>query len=157
MQGKVRSSKGATFRFVDHIDAPDDATVIFHMKEPSSTLLWNLASAAMGIVPFGSGEEIASHPIGSGPFRFVSAELDKEVILESNPEYWGEKPHLARVRLTVVPDVTTRALELRKGSADITPSNSLNADMVVSLKQEPTLEVLESSGDRAGIHGIQSS
>ena len=146
MQGKVRSSKGATFRFVDHIDAPDDATVIFHLKEPSSTLLWNLASAAMGIVPFGSGEEISQHPIGSGPFRFVSAELDKEVVLEGNPGYWGDKPHLARVRLTVVPDVTTRALELRKGSADITPSNSLTSDMVLSLKQEPSLEVLSPPG-----------
>jgi peptide/nickel transport system substrate-binding protein len=146
MQGKVRSSKGATFRVVDRIDAPDDATVVFHLKEPSSTLLWNLASAAMGIVPFGSGEEISQHPIGSGPFRFVSAELDKEVVLEGNPDYWGDKPHLARVRLTVVPDTTTRALELRKGSADITPSNSLTSDMVLSLKQDPSLEVLSPPG-----------
>jgi peptide/nickel transport system substrate-binding protein len=146
MQGKVRSSKGATFRFVDRIDAPDDSTVVFHLKEPSSTLLWNLASAAMGIVPFGSGEEISQHPIGSGPFRFVSAELDKEVVLESNSEYWGDKPHLSRVRLIVIPDTTTRALELRKGSADITPSNSLTSDMVLSLKQESSLEVLSPPG-----------
>ena len=81
MQGKVRSAKGGTFRFVNHIDAPDDYTVVFHLKEPSSTLLWNLAGEAMGIVPFGSGDEISQHPIGSGPFRFVSAELDKEVVL----------------------------------------------------------------------------
>ena len=59
MQGKVRSAKGATFRFVDRIDTPDDSTVVFHLKEPSSTLLWNLASEAMGIVPFGSGEEVS--------------------------------------------------------------------------------------------------
>jgi peptide/nickel transport system substrate-binding protein len=76
----------------------------------------------------------------------VSAELDKEVVLEGNPDYWGDKPHLARVRLTVVPDVTTRALELRKGSADITPSNSLTSDMVLSLKQEPSLQVLSPPG-----------
>jgi peptide/nickel transport system substrate-binding protein len=50
------------------------------------------------------------------------------------------------VRLTVVPDVTTRALELRKGSADITPSNSLTSDMVLSLKQEPSLQVLSPPG-----------
>jgi peptide/nickel transport system substrate-binding protein len=146
MQGKVRSSKGATFQFVDHIDAPDDSTVVFHLKEPSSTLLWNLAGSAMGIVPFGSLAEISQHPIGSGPFRFVSAELDKEVALEGNLDYWGTKPHLARVRLTVVPDTMTRALELRKGSADITPSNSLTSDMVLSLKKEPSLEVLSPPG-----------
>ncbi len=146
MQGKVRSAKGATFRFVDRIDTPDDSTVVFHLKEPSSTLLWNLAGEAMGIVPFGSGEEVSRHPVGSGPFRFVSAELDKEVVLEGNPEYWGDKPHLSRVRLMVVPDVTTRALELRKGSADISPSNSLTSDMVLALQHEPSLEVLSPPG-----------
>src|ERR1041384_1212774 len=91
MQGKVRSSKGATFQFVDHIEVPNESTVVFHLKEPSSTLLWNLAGSAMGIVPLGSLAEIGQHPIGSGPFRFVSAELDKEVVLEGNPDYWGAK------------------------------------------------------------------
>ena len=34
LQGKIRSTKAAVYRYVDHIDAPDDFTVIFHMKEP---------------------------------------------------------------------------------------------------------------------------
>lgn len=146
IQGKVRSSKAGAYRFVDRIDAPDDSTVVFHMKEPAATLLWNLSGEAMGIVPYGTLEEIAQKPIGSGPFRFVSAELDKEVVLERNPDYWSDKPRIARVRMTVVPDVTTRALELRKGSADLSPSNSLNSDMVLTLKQEPKLQVLSPPG-----------
>ena len=146
IQGKVRSSKGGTYRFVDHVEAPDESTVIFHMKEPAATLLWNLSGEAMGIVPYGALDEMGRQPIGSGPFRFVSAELDKEVVIERNPDYWGEKPRIARVRMTVVPDVTTRALELRKGSADLSPSNSLNSDMVLTLKREPQLEVLSPPG-----------
>lgn len=146
MQGKVRSAKGGTYHFVDHIEAADDYTVVFHLKEPSATLLWNLAGEAMGIVPFGSGDEISQHPIGSGPFRFVSAELDKEVVLERNAEYWGEKPRLNGVLFTVVPDVTTRALELRKGSADISSPRSLTSDMVLTLQREPKLEVLSPPG-----------
>jgi peptide/nickel transport system substrate-binding protein len=118
-QGKIRSTKTANYRFVDHIDAPDDFTVIFHMKEPDAPLLWNLSDGAIGIVPAGSGDEMTRHPIGSGPFKFVSAETDKEVIVERNDDYWGEKPKLARVRFAVVPDATTEALELRKGSADV--------------------------------------
>ena len=146
MQGKIRSAKGGTYHFVDHIDAPDDYTVVFHLKEPSATLLWNLAGEAMGIVPFGSGDEMSQHPIGSGPFRFVSAELDKEIVLQRNGEYWGEKPRLDGVRFTVVPDVTTRALELRKGSADISSPRSLTSDMVLTLQREPKLEVLSPPG-----------
>jgi len=92
LQGKVRSTKASTYRFVDHIDTPDDRTVIFHLKEPWAALLWNVAGGAgMGIVPYGSGSEASQQPIGSGPFRFVRAEQDKEVVIERNDNYWGKK------------------------------------------------------------------
>jgi len=145
LQGKVKSAKAATYRFVDRIEAPDDRTVIFRLKEPSATLLWNLSGDAMGIVPYGSGGEAAAHPVGSGPFRFVSAQLDKEVVIERNPDYWGGRPRLERVRFTVVPDTTTRALELRKGSADVA-SNALTSDMVLALEHEPGLAIERAPG-----------
>ncbi len=145
LQGKIRSTKASAYRLVDRIDAPDDFTVIFHLKEPFSTLLWNLSDGAIGIVPYGSGDELSAHPIGSGPFRFVSAEQDKEVVIERNNEYWGEKAHLQRVRFAVVPDTTTRALELRKGSADLA-INALTGDLVIALEREPNLEILHAPG-----------
>ena len=145
LSGKIRSPRAAAYRFVDHIDAPDDYAVIFHLKEPDTPLLWNLSTGAVGIVPWGSGSEISAHPIGSGPFRFVSAETDKEVMVERNDDYWGEKAKLPRVRFAVVPDATTRALELRKGSADAT-INALTPDTVLTLEREPTLAVERAPG-----------
>jgi len=145
LAGKIRSTKSAAYNRVDHIDAPDDLTVVFHMKEAVATLLWNLSDGAIGIVPDGTLSEMSDHPIGSGPFRFVSAEPDKEVVLERNDNYWGAKARLDRVRFAVVPDMTTRALELRKGSADIA-INSLTPDMVVTLEQEPRLAILRGPG-----------
>ncbi|MFZ0294371.1 MAG: ABC transporter substrate-binding protein, partial [Candidatus Sulfotelmatobacter sp.] len=145
LEGKVRTTKTAVYRFVDHIDAPDDYTVIFHMKEPTATLLWNLSDGAIGVVPYGSGAETTTHPIGSGPFKFVSAETDKEVILERNDNYWGEKPKLSSVRFAVVPDATTRALELRKGSGDAT-INALTPDTVLTLQRDPSLAVERAPG-----------
>jgi len=145
LEGKIRSTKAAAYRFVDHVDAPDGYTVVFHLKEPFATLLWNLSDGAIGIVPYGSGSEITEHPIGSGPFRFVSAEQDKEVVIERNDGYWGEKPHVKTVRFAVVPDTTTRALELRKGSADIA-SNALTGDLVLALERQPNLEILRGPG-----------
>src|SRR5271157_1539077 len=145
LQGKIRSTKSAAYRFVDHIDAPDDLTVVFHLKEPNATLLWNLSEGASGIVPYGSLDEITRTPIGSGPFKFVSAEQDKEVVVERNDNYWGAKPRLAKVRFTVVPDATTRALELRKGSADAA-INALTSDTIVALEREPNLQVQRAPG-----------
>jgi peptide/nickel transport system substrate-binding protein len=153
LQGKIRSTKAAVYRFVDHIDAPDDVTVVFHMKEQDATLLWNLSDGAIGMVPEGAGEEMTRHPIGSGPFKFVSEETDQEVIVARNDDYWGDRARLARVRFAVVPDATTRALELRKGSGDV-DINSLTPDTVLTLTREPNLEVEHGPGTRLGYMGF---
>jgi peptide/nickel transport system substrate-binding protein len=145
LEGKIRSTKTATYRFVDRIDAPDDFTVVFHLKEPYASLLWNLSEGAIGIVPYGALDEVTRKPIGTGPFKFVSAEQDKEVVVERNDNYWGTKARLARVRFTVVPDATTRALELRKGSADIA-INALTADTVLALERKPNLQIERGPG-----------
>src|SRR5580698_7730496 len=145
LQGKVRSAKSGAYRFVDHLEAPDDSTIVFHLKEPDAPLLWNLSEGAIGIVPYGTGNEMSAHPVGSGPFRFMSAQQDKDVVIERNDDYWGAKPHLQRVHFMVVPDSNTRALELRKGSADIAIS-ALTSDMVLTLEREPNLEVLRGPG-----------
>jgi peptide/nickel transport system substrate-binding protein len=153
LQGKIRSTKAAVYKYVDHIDAPDDFTVIFHLKEPDATLLWNMSDGAIGIVPNGSGDEMTRHPIGSGPFKFVSAETDREVILERNDDYWANKVKLARVRFAVVPDETTQALELRKGSGDVA-INSLTPDTVYTLARERGLAVERSAGTRIAYLGF---
>ena len=149
IEGKIRSAKGATYRFVGNIETPDDSTVIFHLKQPWAALLWNLAAPGMGIVPYGSGPEVSRSPVGSGPFRFVHAEQDREVVIERNERYWGKTAKLARVRFMVVPDTTSRALELRKGSADL-EINSLSPDMEVALQREPRLKVIRRPGTRLG-------
>ena len=154
LTGRVRSPKGAAYRFVDHIETPDDSTVIFHMKEPDAALLWNISDGAIGIVPDGSGDEIARNPIGSGPFKFVAAETDKEVIIERNDTYWGEKPKLARVRFAIVPDATTQALELRKGSGDVIINGSFPPDTVVTLQREASLAVESAPGTRLAYLGF---
>jgi peptide/nickel transport system substrate-binding protein len=153
VSGKVRSAKAAAYRFVKQIDTPDADTVIFRMKEPDAALLWNLSDGAIGIVPDGSGDEMTRHPVGSGPFKFVSAETDKEVVIEHNEDYWGDKAKLARVRFAVVPDATTQALELRKGSGDVS-INSLTPDTVLTLAREPALAVERSAGTRLAYLGF---
>ena len=143
--GTVISAKAGALAQIDHVDAPDSATVVIHLKQPDAALLWNLSDAAIGIVPVGSGRDFAFHPIGSGPFRFVSQMQDDEVILERNENSWQPRPAIARIRFAVVPDAITRALELEKGSADVC-INCMTADMVSALAKRPNLQVEDGPG-----------
>lgn len=140
LDGSIVTPKASVYESVKEITAPDALTVIFHLKEPNATLLWNLSDGAIGIVPYGSGKDFGQKPIGTGPFRFVNAVQDSEVVIERNEKYWGDLPKLQRVRFAVVPDTTTRALELRKGSADAA-INAVPADMVLALQREKDLQV----------------
>ncbi len=143
--GTVITAKAGALAHIDHVDAPDAATVVIHLKQPDAALLWNLSDGAIGIIPAGSGRDFAFHPIGSGPFRFVSQLQDDEVIIERNESSWQPRPAIARIRFAVVPDAITRALELEKGSADVC-INCLTADMVSALAKRPNLEVESGPG-----------
>ena len=143
--GTVITAKAGALARIDHVDAPDAATVVIHLKQPDAALLWNLSDGAVGIVPAGSGRDFAFNPIGSGPFRFVSQLQDDEVIIERNENSWQPRTAIARIRFAVVPDAITRALELEKGSADVC-INCLTADMVSALAKRPNLEVASRPG-----------
>ena len=139
---------------VASIDAPDDATVVFHLREPYASFLWNLTRPGIGIVPHGSGPEMAQHPIGTGPFRFVSMKADEEIVLDRNPNYFAEAApvkaganslNIERIRFRIVPDAIVRALELRKGSADA-EINSLTPDMTATLGKESGIVADEQPG-----------
>jgi peptide/nickel transport system substrate-binding protein len=143
--GTVISPKAATYASVESIEAPDALTVAFHLKHPDNFLLRNLSTEAMGIVPQGSGRDFWRHPIGTGPFRFVSQQIDQDVILDPNPASWSTPPKIHRVRFAVVPDAITESLELEKGSADLA-INSLPMDALRVLGQRRNLEVKAAPG-----------
>lgn len=138
--GTVLTAKATTFAKVEAIEVRDPLTVVIHLKHPDSALLWNLSDGALGIVPAGSGRDFGFHPVGTGPFEFVSQQADADVVLARNPNYWHSPPAIARLRFDVVPDAITRALELEKGSADAC-INCLTPDMVTALAKRPDLQV----------------
>lgn len=145
LNGTVISVKAGSFTTLDHIEAPDPATVVFHLKKTDPSLPFNLCDGAIGIVPYGSSRDFAHHLVGSGPFTFVSQQLDRDVVIARAPTYWGTLPKIPRVRFAVVPDATTRALELEKGSADV-ESNALPADEVYALSSDSHLAVDDGPG-----------
>jgi peptide/nickel transport system substrate-binding protein len=145
IDGSISSPKRGSFSQVQYIETPDQHTIIFHLKAPYAEFLASIQRSSIGIVPAGSGKTFLQHPVGSGPFRFVSAHQDDDVVLERNADYFPEAPKISRIRFRVVPEAVVRALELRKGSADL-EVNSLSPDMIPVLRDQRSLEVTEQPG-----------
>jgi peptide/nickel transport system substrate-binding protein len=143
--GTLITPRAAAFATVDRVEARDEHTAVFHLKKADNFLLTNLSTGAIGIVPEGSGREFWRHPIGTGPFRFVSQQIDQDVVIERNPQSWSVEPKLQRVRFSIVPDAITQSLELEKGSGDVA-INSLPMDALPVLAKQPNLQIDDSPG-----------
>jgi len=150
LHGALLTAKAGNFTSIERVEQTGEYTVVLHLNRPDAALLFNLGDGSIGIVPRGSGD-MRAHPIGTGPFRFVSQMPDKEVIVERNPDWWQTPPSIQTVRFAVVPDDITRALELQKGSADA-EINALTADMTEALRKNSDL-VIE-SGPGTGLSYI---
>ena len=122
----------------------------FVLKEPFGSFPINLV---MPVVPNGAGPELRDHPIGTGPYRFVSFAVDDNVALTAFPEYFRGKPANDGVVLKVVPDEIMRALELRKGTVDMVV-NDLSPDVVHQLAEEQSVTIAESPGTDYAYVGI---
>jgi len=105
--------------------------------------------ASLEILPPGryQGQDeaaVASEPVGTGPYRFVSQEADGSVILEAYPDYWRGTPAVQRLIFRPVPDTTQRLEALQHGEAqlitDLPPARAEEANTEVS-----RLEAVEST------------
>jgi len=130
---------------VDHIEAPDDSTVIFRLKETNAGLFDNLT---LGIVPENTDTNIQrTNPIGAGPYRFKEMVADERVVLEAFHRYYGGKPPIERIVFRIIPDTTTRILELQRGTVNLA-INSIPLDSVGEFENSPSLDVISAPGSR---------
>ena len=145
----VSPRKGA-YTLLDSVRAIDDRTVEFKLKQPFGSFPINLV---MPIVPASAGPDFRDHPIGTGPYRFVSHAADDRLVLERFPTYFRGAPRNAGVIFKVVPDDIMRGLELRKGTVDIVV-NELAPDVVWQFEQQREFQLVKSPGTDYTYMGI---
>lgn len=145
IDGTLVTAKSGNFGEIASVEATGPLTVTVRTKQPNASLLFNLSDGLFGVVEKGAGRDEGLHPVGTGPFKFVSQMQDKDVLLERNTNCWAGAPKIERVRFEIVPDTITAALEMRKGSGDI-ESNVLTPDMVHALREEHNVVVQSGPG-----------
>lgn len=127
--------------YIQSVEAPDARTIVVTLIEPWVGLLSNLVPVA--IIPKDSYESQKTHPLGTGPFKFVQYDSAQQVCdIEAFPEYWEGAPKLSSVRVRVISDMNALQAELQAGRVDIAPMpTSLSPDAVKRLEQDPNLQV----------------
>jgi len=146
--------KGASAKIlqdrVAEVEIVDPLIVRFHLKAPwpdFMTIYGTTASAAGLIVPkryLGLvGEDgFKKHPVGAGPYKFVSSKPGLEVELEAYTGYWRRVPNVKTLVLKSVPEATTRAVMVKTGEADI--GYVLDGPDAEAIKNDPRLQLVAS-------------
>jgi peptide/nickel transport system substrate-binding protein len=129
--------KGA-FDTLASVTALDRYTVQFTLKTPFAAFPIQLVNPP--VVPAGAGEDLRRHPVGTGPYRFVNYAVDDQLAVSAFDQYWDGRPKNDGIIVKVVPDDTTRGLELRKGSIDLA-INDIPPDIVYQLERTGRVRV----------------
>ncbi len=142
LDAALGSRKRASFKNVAMIEATDRYSVTIWLKEPQASFLECLK---MGIVPKQyadeAGVQFGSKPVGTGPFELVKWEKGASIQLIRNERYSRGRPAIVRILCKVVPDTSTRLLELRKGSVDFV-QNDVPPELVQTFEHDPGFRVL---------------
>ncbi|HEY8523596.1 MAG TPA: ABC transporter substrate-binding protein [Acidimicrobiales bacterium] len=106
---------------VETVEAVDDTHVVFHLSRPYPGLIYSLAADTIGMMisPAAFDTDLATHPVGAGPFTLVSAQRDGDVVYERWEDHWDEDAALvSRLTITTVSDANARLNGVRTGEYD---------------------------------------
>lgn len=134
---------------VQRVEAVDAVTVRFHLKEPWPdfiTFYGTTATAAALVVPKKYLEQMGEdgfkkHPVGLGPYKFVSFTPGIELVLEAFDGYWRKVPHVKRLVFKGVPEGTTRLAMLKRGEADIV--SAMQGPLAEEVKRDPKMQLVD--------------
>ena len=144
---------------VRQVEAVDPLTLRISLKEPwpdFMTFYGTTATAAGLVVPKKYVQQVGDdgfrkHPIGAGPYKFVSHSPGVEIVLEAYTGYWRRVPNVKRLVMKSVPEGTTRVAMLKKGEADI--AYALDGEDAENVRRDPKLQLIPSK--HASIYWIE--
>lgn len=138
------ASKDLMASRVAQIETPDPRHVRFKLKNPWPDFLtfYGAATGAGWVVPKKYVEQVGDegyrqHPIGAGPYKFVSFTPGVELTLEAFDGYWRKKPAVKWIVMKVIGEETTRLAALKRGEIDI--AYSIRGELAEEVQHTPGL------------------
>ena len=111
-------------RYVTGVEVVDEYTVRIVTQEPDPLIPAKVSLFGGVMVPPKYIQEhgdayFASHPVGTGPYKFVSWQRDGSLVMEANDDYWGGRPAVDRIIVDAIPNDASRIAALLAGEVDI--------------------------------------
>lgn len=124
----------------------NDTTLIIRLAKPYAPFISLLTTPFCWIVPHEAveyyKEQFAHHPVGTGAFRFLSWEQDRELALTRNERYFrkdnedNQLPYLDGILITFIRSPKTEFYEFEQG----------RLDFIAAIDNSVTSQVLNSDG-----------
>ena len=132
---------------LDRITVSGDYEVTFHLKQPQPAFIALLASGFSPVYPCHvSPRDMRSHPIGTGPFKFVGYKPNEYIKVARNPDYWKKsQPYLDGIEYTIIRNLSTAVLGFVAGKFDMTFSYSLTVPLLKDAKSQLPQAICELS------------
>jgi len=129
---------------------PHKVRFVLHRPWPDFMAYYGtLMSAAGWITPKSHFEKVGAgefkkHPIGLGPYKFVSVKPGIELVMEANEEYWRKVPSVKRLVFYSVPEATSRLAMLKTGEVDV--AYLLEGQLGETIRTDPKFRLVFSGG-----------
>jgi len=143
---------------IEKVEAVDDLTVKFTLKQPQATFLETIAMFPSRIVSPTAvekyGADFTRHPVGTGPFQFVHWKPKQEIVLSRFENYWGKPAGVERVVFLPSEESSIRVTQLRRGEIHI--ADNLPPSEMDSLEDVQGVEVQSTPGINIGYVTMQT-
>ncbi|HSK28494.1 MAG TPA: ABC transporter substrate-binding protein [Candidatus Limnocylindria bacterium] len=143
-----RSLQKSNFDDLKEIQALDDYTVTFRTAAPNAVLLDRLQNrfVVSKSAAEKSGDDGDQHPIGTGPYKFVSWQRDGNLVMTRNDDYWGTKAAIKEIVLKRVGEDAARISGLLAGQGDVI--NNVPVEELARLNKHPRVRAEKVEGLR---------
>ena len=109
----------SNYDMIAQMEAPDPYTVIFRLSYAYGGFADILSDRQVKIVPADRLDDLATNPIGTGPFVFRSYAPGDRSIYARNPNYWEAGPRFDGVEMRILPEMSVRIAALQAGDLDV--------------------------------------
>ena len=146
------------FSTIASVEASDATTLVVRLSQPTGNLLYWLAWPAAVMVSPTTADGDATHPVGTGPFRFVSWQKGDRVELARNGDYWNHATPIALETATFrfIADAQAEAAALKSGDVDAFPEFGA-PELMASFKDDPRLVTVIGNTELKVVAGMNNA